>query len=276
MRNLVTDESGALLDREDRVAADLLCVRCGANLRGQSVNDGCANCHHPISDSVHGDYLIYSDPVSVRKLGDAARMVLYGALLLIWLTAIALVGTLFTGHYLPQIINNAFDVMRFGAAIAPVIAAVGLVMLTPRRTLAFHLARLRRPRRMTQMCLLAAFVIAVVCVASYFAANLVAIVGLVLWITIPIGAFLRGVRGLMLRIPDYTLARMANNEFIAFLALGIASFGVLLLREYAFEHGWEDALVGLTALICTVGVIVAIRGYILLVRVRDALDRAAR
>jgi hypothetical protein len=276
MRNLVVGTSEALLDREDHVVADLLCVRCGENLRGRLVTESCTRCGHPISDSVHGDYLIYSDPLAVRRLCDASRLVLYGSALVIGLTVVGLLGTLLASRDVPQVIGNAFDVMRFGVSIAPLIAVVGLVLLTPRRTLEFYKARLLKTRYLIVFGLIL-FAVLTSAIAGYvYAPQVVATLGLVLWILIPVAAFLRGVEGLMLRVPNYSIARLAHSEYALFVVISLLSLAVLLLREYAFERGWEDMLLGLTVLICISGAFVGARGYLLLTRVRDALDHAAR
>ncbi len=276
MRNLASSPFEAILDREDRVIADLLCVRCGKNLRGQVATAACADCGHPISDSVHGDYLIYSDPLMVRTLAVASRLVLYSALLLIGLTGLGLFATVLGSRDVRVIIANSFDVIRFGASIAPLIAAIGLVMLTPRRTLAYYQARLLKPRNVAWTVAGAIALIAAVSVGAYFAGRIVAIVAVALWIVVPISAFLRAVQRLMQRVPDNRVARLAGTEFVLFIVGGVAALAVLLIREFAAERGWEDALVGLTFVFCLLSLLLAWRGYLLLLRVRDALDRAAR
>src|SRR5215470_16430735 len=68
--------SAGPVDIEDRIVGDVLCIECGTSLQGQSVRQPCAACGHSNSDSVYGDFLIYSGPAILKRLDEAATVVI--------------------------------------------------------------------------------------------------------------------------------------------------------------------------------------------------------
>lgn len=265
-----------LVDRDERVTRDLLCLKCASNLRGQLISQRCPNCGHPISDSAHGDYLVHSDRDLVRRLADSARFVMYGALLLVALVGIGFLSTLFSCRTVPDAIRLAFDTLLMGAMISPVVAAVGLVVLTPRGSIEYYEARYLNRRALLRLA--AWFVPATVAVvtASLYLGPLAARTMQIIWIFVPLFSFLRGLEKLMLRVPNARLAQSARFHAVALGFIVIGALSVLLIRYYAGDReDWAGALIAIT-LVCELGAIAfTARGILLLTRVQMTLQQAA-
>ena len=272
----------AQVDTDDRVISDLLCVKCGWNLRSYLVSDPCPTCGHPVSDSVYGDYLIHTDTAQVRRLADAARLVQFGAVLLGGLVLVMMLVTVKTrwGRGI-ALAEDAFRVLLFGAMIAPVPAAVGMVMLTPRRTLAYYRAWFKRryaSRASRTLLGTDAIIVLTVLTAGFTLYAWVATrLAMVLWFGIPLAMFFRGVEQLMRRLPSASLARFSRAIFVATIIFSVFAFGVLLLERIStVESGVEELRIVMTAICDLAGLVIGFGAVRLLVRVRAALSSAAR
>ncbi len=56
------------MDQPQTITRDVLCVRCGYNLRGLDLAGRCPECNNPIAQSVEGDLLPRADPVWLERL----------------------------------------------------------------------------------------------------------------------------------------------------------------------------------------------------------------
>ena len=65
------DEAGAII-------SDVVCRRCGYNLRGLREAGRCPECGTPIGLSTHGDLLRFADPTWVEKLALGVKWMLWG------------------------------------------------------------------------------------------------------------------------------------------------------------------------------------------------------
>jgi len=95
--------SPELLDPSGQIIADVVCRRCGYNLRGLRPESRCPECATPIGLSTHGDLLRYADPGWVDKLARGIKYMLLGIVLGIFagiaggiLTAISGAGPVLT------------------------------------------------------------------------------------------------------------------------------------------------------------------------------------
>ena len=68
------------IDAEGRIAQQVLCRRCGYDLRGRPINGVCSECGTSVARSVHGDFLRLSDPRWVEKLAHGTLWVTFGLL----------------------------------------------------------------------------------------------------------------------------------------------------------------------------------------------------
>src|SRR5579862_7798202 len=59
---------------------DMLCIRCGYNLRMIAADGRCPECGTEASRSVHGDLLSYADPAWVHALRNAVLIMLINTL----------------------------------------------------------------------------------------------------------------------------------------------------------------------------------------------------
>jgi len=273
--------SHALVDADDRVVSDILCVNCGWNLRSYKVGENCPNCTHSISDSVFGDYLVHSDPKAVRQLADAAWMVVCGAGLLLLLVAAAALATLFTADNASRAVTTGYNMIFAGAVVSPVPAAVGLVLLTPRRSLAYYTAWLRMRygarRAQIELGIKLAVALGILVTVSVYYGWIVGRLAMVLWFAVPLACFFRGVEQLMRRLPNPQLATYARLVLIGALVFSAFAFAILVLeRVRVSDPDVEDTLVGLASVNLLLGGGIGIAAFRLLLRVHNALRRAAR
>lgn len=259
--------------------ASVLCLKCGRELCKQVVGELCAYCRHPISDSVYGDYLIHADRAEVREMAEMARFLRYSFGFLGGLVLIGLVTTIAAGigqRDLREGLADAFNILFAGALIAPVIAFIGVSVLTRRGHLAYYRARYWKQPYILWSSLAFGIVVVGLLIVSVFWDRLVVNLVIALWAATPTAAFLKGLQRLMRRVPDKQLADFANFAFWCAVFGGLAFYTLLLLRSVPLEWGWGDVQTGMTT-ICVIGCIaLAVGGYRLLGAVEISLRKAAR
>jgi hypothetical protein len=67
-----------MFDQAGVIICDVVCRRCGYNLRGLREAGRCPECGTPIGLSTHGDLLRFADPTWVEKLAQGVRWMLWG------------------------------------------------------------------------------------------------------------------------------------------------------------------------------------------------------
>ncbi len=72
-----TQVSSNLFNDQGDICVDLTCRRCAYNLRGLREDGRCPECGIPIGRSTQGDFLRYSDPTWVVKLGRGVHLILW-------------------------------------------------------------------------------------------------------------------------------------------------------------------------------------------------------
>lgn len=266
-----------LIDGADRVVREVLCVECGASLRGQLVSERCVGCGHPVSDSVHGDYLVDSDRDMVRRLAESARFVMFGAIALASVIGVGLTVRLIAARNLTAAIAGMFDMLLAGGMISPMVSALGLVILNPGRTINYYLARYSRPQSLLQLVLVLAVMVAICVLGMMYISDVFGSIVRICWIFIPLGMFLVSIEKLMRRVPNIRLARLSRAHFILTIVLAVVSLVGLLIRiQLPRLPKWEDFLLGvmffasLSAIGCTIS------GLRLLINAQRALITAAR
>jgi hypothetical protein len=266
-----------LIDADDRIVADVLCIRCGHNLRNLLVSDRCPNCTHPASDSVHGDYLIHADRPMVRGLAEAARVVEYGIAILGGLMGLALLVVLLSARSLTGMVEPAYNVVLVGAVISPVVATIGLILLTTRHTAAYYWVRYGNPRALLRFGLLFTLVLAIIVICAAYFGYVALQIGIVVWFLVPLGAFYRGLEHLMRRVPNNQLAAYARAMFVGLLAFATLAILIILLHRWsATDRSWEDSRTAFSAINCLGGIGLGVATHQLLVRVRRTLSSIAR
>lgn len=269
--------SAGPVDLDDRVVADVWCIECGANLRGQNVREPCSGCGHPNSDSVFGDFLIYASPVELRKLDEAATVVIVVAAFTGILGAVVIAGMLLASRSVMDAIDRAFDGLLFTAMLLPVVTIFGIMLLTRRHAVAYFVARYGNPRFLTTIgigSVLAAVVCAVL--AHRFGAVFAAVV-CTAWAVGPTAAFMFGMRGLMRRIPNQKLANFANWMVIPLVALGGLGLFVHLARPMiASPSEWDGPLLAMRVIVVLGGISWSVGVYRLLRLARGSIRIAGR
>jgi hypothetical protein len=265
-----------LIDADDRIVAEVLCIRCGYNLQGLFVADRCPQCTHPASDSVHGDYLIHADRPLVRGLAEAARVVETGTAILGGLMGLALLAVVLSARSLTAMVGPAYKVVFAGAVISPIVATVGLILLTTRHTAAYYWVRYGNRRALLRFGLLFALALALLLTCTLYVGYVALEIGIVLWFVIPLAAFFRGVERLMRRVPNNQLAAFARAALAGLLAFGLLAIIIILIRERACtDRSWEDSLTAFSAINCLGGLALGLAAHQLMVRVRRTLNSIA-
>lgn len=266
-----------ILDAEDRLITDALCIKCGQALRGEVFRGPCPNCGHSISDSVHGDFLIDSPRAIPLALAASIGTLQYPVYVLSGLVGVALVVVLASGHALSNTVDDLFNVTLFGALLSPILSVIGLVVPTRRKRLPYYLARYGRQPYLMVGAAVALAVISGLVWAFMFIPQLTANLLLVLWFSVPGGLFLHGLSKLMSLVPERRMATRCNALLVLLGVLSAAGFAVLQLRQLAArDRDMETGLVVLSILsvLGAAGLTVAI--FYLLRDVRVTLLRAAR
>lgn len=264
-----------LIDADDRIIADVLCVRCACNLRNLLVSDRCPNCYHPVSDSVHGDYLIHADKPLVRSLAEAARVLEFGLLILGGLIGLALLAALISARVITELVEYAFNIVYAGAMIAPVIASIGLILLTSRHAAAYYRVRCGNRRWLLRGGLTVLLVLSILSACALIFGRAALTIATVLWFAVPLAAFYRGLESLMRRVPNKQLASFART-----LLVGLAGFSLLsmLIHVANMQNSpeWEDSRIAFSAICSLGGIALGVATHQLIVRVRKTLQSIAR
>lgn len=100
------------------VETDIVCRRCGYNLRGLAETGSCPECDSPVRRSLEGDLLRNGDPAWVSTLANGATLVVVGTVPLI-------VGMVLLGLW-----RTPRPWVVVGLALAGVVTAIGLWKLT--------------------------------------------------------------------------------------------------------------------------------------------------
>ncbi len=257
------------VDSTDTIVADVLCIRCGQSLRGRSVRAACPQCLHPASDSVYGDYLIHVDRANVLRLIESCTAVTLGALLVGGIVLAATVVHITTAASFDDAVERAFDMLFTGAVIAPLVAFVGLALLTRRHGFDYFRARYGNAAFAKQAIAIGLLLLAAAGAALYFAGDTTRVLILAAWTTLPAAFMLRGLQRLMLRLPNQRLAHSSLLACVGVCVMGAAAAGVQLLRlRPADDERLFATLLVLTFFSCLggVGMGVAVLRLLLLVR----------
>ena len=248
-----TSKRHSPVDEANTVIATALCIKCGTDLRGHSIEARCPTCRHPIYDSVYGGYLIDASPLEPRRLLDMSNIVLFPAVFLGGLTVIMVLATLASSRKFADAVYHVFDTLMFCALLSPLVALVGTVVFTGRRTAAFYRAKYGNPRAIGLVVAALVVTIVAVGVAITYLGHYAEAVVRVLIIAVPAGAFLRALGGLMRRVPNKKLAALAGLAFAALCTLAIAALAILILRPYAFGRPDLDGFITALTLITSCG-----------------------
>ena len=234
------------VDLDDNIVADLRCIKCGVNLRGCSINDPCQQCGHPTSDSVYGDYLIYSDRSETHRLEDATRLIIYATIVTGLLFVIATPVLVATAPTLIDAIQRAYDMLFTGVLLFPVVAVTGIALLTRRHEAAYYEAKYFNERGMIRAGLIALTALTGLSLAAYYFPHTVQCCLLVAWATVPAAMFFGGLSQLMRRMPNIRLANFSRGICVGVYILGLLTLAFMLLRPRAMDNpNLQGALIAL-------------------------------
>ncbi len=244
------------VDVYKRVVSNHYCIKCGENLRGQSVEAACPGCQHPIYDSIYEAFLVDAPAEESRRLYTMSPIVLYPMGLLAGLTGLWMVLTIrsaIAARSLSQAIDGLFDVILLCAMLFAVVALVGAFVFAGRRSAAYYLARLGDPAFLIRAGIVT--VVILVAIVVFWSPLLQSLVQ-VGFAAGPTAYFLQRLGHLMYMVPNKKLAAYANTALgMCGVIAGLAVL-VLLLRPFAPPGsemwGFVMVLMGL-ATIATLG-----------------------
>ncbi len=260
------------VDLEDRIVADLRCIKCGIRLQGTSVNGFCPQCGHPCSDSVYGDYLIYSDRAEIERLDEAARVVIYGGVVLGTIIAVAMLSMVTYSANMIDAVRRGFDTLWAGVLVSPVMSTTGMVLLTRRYSVAYYEAKYFHQRVLLRAGAWLAGILIALCVAAYHLPAEFQVLLLAAWATLPSAAFMRGLVRLMRRVPNVKLATYAQVLCAGIWVTGLLSLLFNWLRPMAQNRAdWEGPLIALQMVVSIGWLALAIAAFRLLLAIHRNL-----
>ena len=266
-----------ILDADDRLISDALCIKCGQSLRGEVFRGPCPGCGHSISDSVHGDFLIDSPRTIPLALAASIGTLEYPVYVLSGLVGVGLVVVLAAGRSLAPTVDDLFNVVLFGAMLSPLLSVIGLVAPTRRKRIPYYIARYGRQPYLMIFVALIMLLLGGVAAAYYFVPATTANALMVLWFAGPGGLLLHGLSRLMHLVPDRPMATRCNAILLLLVLLCVAAFSVLQMRQMLVrDHDLETGLVVLSILSILGAAGLTIAVFYLLRDVRVTLLRAAR
>jgi hypothetical protein len=218
------------------VVRSVLCIKCGTELRGQSVEGRCPACRHPVYDSVYGAYLIDASPFEPRRLLEMSKIVIYPALFLGGLTGIMVLATLAGARDFVGAVTNVFDTVFFCAMLSPIIALVGAVVFTGRHSAAYYIAKYGHLRFLVAAGggVVVGFAVLVVLISQFGYYG--RIVTQVVFVTVPAAVFLNRLGDMMRRVPNKKLATLCGFAFLGVCGLGVAALLVQVLQPAARDN----------------------------------------
>ena len=248
---------GGPVDPEDRIVADILCVNCSAKIRGQYLTDNCYECGHPNTDSVYGDLLVYSeDKTVVTRLHESALVVIYSAMFTGVLGLIIMLMPMLAATSAVDVIARAFDGIKFAVLVFPLVAFVGMLLLTRHRSLSYFEERYANVPFLVRAAIFLIMGVAAIGFASLYIGPTLRVLAFMVWTMLPPLMFFRGLAGLLKRVPNLPLAAWCNFLIAGILLLGIGGVAVAYLAPLASQSAeWEGPVVALKAVtvLATIG-----------------------
>ncbi len=205
------------------LTADLICARCGYNLRGLPADGRCPECFTPVARSVHGNLLRFADPAWV----DTLRR---GTLIWLWSMLVALVayggGAVLAGFAGPGVIKNILSVI---AAAVTLWAIILVTAPEPMIAAEDDPVTLRRFARWAAIVSFAGEASQLVQQVSPVASWFFVVVAIVIFVGIAasVAQFLY-LRRLALRVPDQELASMTKTVMWGFVGALTALLGLVV------------------------------------------------
>jgi hypothetical protein len=264
MDYLVGPETTAgMLDASGTIVVDVVCRRCGYNVRGLKLDGRCPECGTPIGLSVSGDLLRFADPGWVEKLALGTRCILWGL-------AVAVLFSLISRYVLTFV---SPVLIRSLGLVGVLLAFYGTWLLTERDPSGVGEDRYANSRKVIRLTLLVGVISNLASIVVQALPDverdliLISNVGLVAVAFWAVGEFAKLIylEKLAMRIPDAKYAERARFLRWAFgisLLLLIVFFG--LMKAIAVANRGSDGLGG-SSFWLSLGCFVAVIGIAVLV-----------
>ncbi|MBI5864385.1 MAG: hypothetical protein HZB38_07745 [Planctomycetes bacterium] len=249
--------SGGPVDAEDRIVADILCVNCGAKIRGQYLADNCYECNHPNTDSVYGDLLVYNDDKTVvTRLHESASVVIYSAAFTGIVGLVVMLMPMMNANNAIDVIHRAFEGIKFAVLIFPLVAFVGILLLTRHGTLKYLEQKYTNIAFLIRAAVYLLIFISVIMLASRRVGSYMRVAAFLVWTMAQPILFLRGLYSLLRRVPNLPLAAWCNFLIAGIGLLGIGGTAVHYLdRLVPNDPTWEGPVTALKVIVvlCCMG-----------------------
>ena len=188
----------------------------------------------------------------------------------------ALLASIVTASNMNSLVNQTYNMVFVGMVLSPVVATIGLVLLTTRHAAAYFWARYGNRRTLLRLGLILGLVLVIFILCAYFIGQVAFQIGIVIWFTIPLGLFFRGLENLMHRVPNNQLATFSRGMLVGLIAFSILSIVIIFIRfQCRDDPSWGESLTAFAGINTVGGIGLTIAAYQLLIRVRRTLDSIA-
>ncbi len=281
----------ALLDAEQRVAADVPCESCGYNLRTLPALGHCPECNAPAARALTPPQLRFAPAGYLRSLADGVS-ILFGAGVLLIVVILLELAALLAAIWLADTGEDLmFALSGCGMAVLligfPILSIVGLLSITRSDPRPHHRSAQGSSRLASRYVLLVAILGGVLTIASgalvrmagpasFMLMGCPALVSAALTVIVLPAMTLFYIANLMKRLPDATLEQDTGTLAVGHILVTVIGAALLLFVGLLSEAGLgDDAGVALACV--TTGIALA---YIFcvartLVRVSRALRTAS-
>ncbi len=218
------------------IQTDLLCVKCGYNLRGLQPSSKCPECNADVQDSCYGDLLRYADRQWVDRILLGTKLFIV-AFTFLTLSSVILLLVLLVELFLPELhesiplllfVSKRVLISLFWLSAAGM--TLGVIFITSQEPRSYLAESVVSPRRVTQGCLGAVVILLIWLYVTTSSSVGIVLEVLVCFFLLGILSFLRGLRPFGKRLEQQKWHRWIRLRYFVFVFLLIVHcFSILVM-----------------------------------------------